>query len=207
MSHIAIISGSHRPNGNSPRIARHVQKQLEAQGHTTYLLDLATTELPYWDEGMWGAEGLTATWEKHWNPIKAELAKAEGYVVISPEYHGMVPSKLTNLFLLFGNGDLVAHKPALAISVSSGVGGTYPIAELRLNSGKNNRLTYLPEHLVVRGADNMFVENVKPEHAESNAIVSERLGWLLTMLGDYTSAFKAIRAAGHTSHPKFPNGM
>lgn len=207
MSHIAIISGSHRPNGNSPRIARHIENQLQAAGHTTYLLDLSTTELPFWDEGLWGMEGLSAKWEKVWNPIRDELAKAEGYVVISPEYHGMVPSRLTNLFLLFGNGPLVAHKPALLVTVSSGIGGTYPVAELRLNSTKNNRMVYLPEHLIIRTATEMFVADVKPEHAESNSIVGERLNWLLGMLGDYTKAFTAIRAAGNTSHPKFANGM
>ena len=207
MSHIAIISGSHRPTGNSPRIARHIEAQLQGQGHTTYMLDLSVTDLPFWDEGLWGAEPLAAKWETLWKPIADELAKAEGYVIVSPEYHGMMPSKLSNLFLLLGNGAVVAHKPALAITVSSGVGGTYPVTELRSFSAKNNRMVYMPEHLIIRSAGEMFVENPKPEHAESNAIVANRLNWLLGMLKDYTEAFKVIRATGTTSNPKYANGM
>jgi NAD(P)H-dependent FMN reductase len=207
MSHIAIISGSHRPAGNSPRIARHIEKQLQGQGHTTYLLDLAITDLPFWDEGMWGAEGLSTKWETLWKPIAAELTKAYGFVIVSPEYHGMVPSKLMNLFLLVGNGPIVAHKPALAVTVSAGTGGSYPITELRAFSAKNNRMVYLPEHLIIRSAGEMFIENVKPEHADSNTYVSDRLTWLLAMLKDYAEAFKTIRAGGNTSNPKYANGM
>lgn len=207
MSHIAIISGSHRPHGNSPRIARHIEKLLQGQGHTTYLLDLSTTDLPFWDEGLWGAEGLAAKWETLWNPIRSELESAQGYIIVSPEYHGMVPSRLANLFLLLGNGPTVAHKPALAVSVSAGAGGTYPVTELRAFSAKNNRMVYLPEHLIIRTAGEMFVETIKPEHTESNTIVGERLEWLLKMLADYTVAFNAIRSTGNMANPKFPSGM
>ncbi|PZP39746.1 MAG: NADPH-dependent oxidoreductase [Pseudomonas fluorescens] len=204
---IAIISGSHRPSGNSPRIARVIEDKLKAAGHSTYLLDLAVTELPFWDEGLWGMEGLSAKWEKLWNPIQSELASADAYVILSPEYHGMVSSKLTNLFLLLGNGPTVAHKPALLVSVSSGVGGAYPIAEMRSFNYKNNRINFIPEHLIIRSAGEMFIEDVKPEHAKSNEIVTERLEWLLKLLADYGTAFQSIRAAGNTTHPQFANGM
>ncbi len=206
----AIISGSHRPNGNSGRIAHHIEGQLKASGKDTYVLNLATTELPFWDEGLWGAEGLSTKWEKLWNPIKAELESADAFVVISPEYHGMAPSKLTNFFLLLGNGDsAVAHKPALLVTVSASAGGAYPAAELRGFSTKNNKMVYLPEQLILRNAGELFVPEVKPEHAESNAYLSERLTWLLAMLNDYAEGFKSIRAKGNTRvpHPKFANGM
>ena len=49
--------------------------------------------------------------------------------VVSPEWNGMVPSMLTNFFLLCSNNEL-AHKPGLLVGVSSGTGGSYPVAEL-----------------------------------------------------------------------------
>ena len=207
MSHIALISGSHRPTGNSPRITRYIAKQLEAAGHTTYVLDLATQELPFWDEGLWGMEGLAPKWDKLWTPIKDELEKADSYVIVSPEYHGMIPSKLSNLFLLLGNGATVAHKPALAVTVSASVGGTYPVTELRAFSAKNNRMVYLPEHLIIRSAGEIFQPETKPEHEGTNTYITERLNWLLGMLEDYSKAFKTIRASGHTTNPKYANGM
>ncbi len=206
---IALISGSHRPTGNSGRIAKHIEAQLQGQGHSTYLLDLATTELPFWDEGLWGMEGLSAKWEKVWNPIKSELDSADAYIVIAPEYHGMAPSKLTNFFLLLGNGDTVAHKPALLVTVSAGVSGVYPVSELRSYSFKNNRMVYLPEHLIIRNASEIFIDNVKPEHQATHDYLVERLEWQLRMLADYAEGLKAIRAKGNTKvpSPKFANGM
>lgn len=207
---IALISGSHRPTGNTGRIARHIEALLQGQGHSTYMLDLATTELPFWDEGLWGMEGLSTKWQSLWSPIQAELASADAYIILAPEYHGMVPSKLSNFFLLLGNGDsIVAHKPALLVAISAAVGGAYPIAELRSYSFKNCKIVYLPEHLIVRSAGEMFQETVKPEHEAGNAYITERLNWLLAMLASYAEGFKVIRATGTTQipHPKFANGM
>lgn len=207
MSHIAIISGGHRPNGNSPRIARTIAEKLTGQGHTTYTLDLAQTELPFWDEGMWGQEPLAAKWTKLWQPVADELTRADAFVIVCPEYHGMVSSHLVNFFLLLGNGPIAAHKPALAVTVSSSVGGAYPMAELRGFSAKNNRMVYMPEHLIIRSADNMLQAETKPEHEAANNLTTKRLDWLLGMLSNYATAFATIRAVTQTAHPKFANGM
>lgn len=209
---IALISGSHRPAGNTGRIAKQVEKLLQKQGHSTYMLDLATTELPFWDEGQWGVEGAAtapATWQTVWNPIAAELTAADAYIILAPEYHGMAPSRLTNFFLLLGNSDIVAHKPALLISVSASVNGVYPVSELRSYSFKNNRMVYLPEHLIIRNASEIFIDTIKSEHQATHDYLSERLDWLLLMLADYAEGFKAIRAKGNTKvpTPKFANGM
>lgn len=152
MSNIVIISGGMRPTGNTPRIARVVEAELKARKHGTFLIDLAETQLPLWDEGTWGVAPLAEKWAKQWAPLAAEIEKADGLVILSPEYHGMVPSALQNLLLLLGNGPLVSHKPALLIGVSSSNGGLYPVSQLRLNGAKNNRMLFLPDHLAIRDA-------------------------------------------------------
>lgn len=207
MSKIAIISGGHRPSGNSPRIARHIESELKKKGHQTFLLDLSEDTLPFWDEGMWGAEPLAEKWQKVWAPIAEQIQSAEGFVIVSPEYHGMVPSKLINFFLLTGNGPLVAHKPALLVTDSSSLGGAYPAMELRAVSTKNNRMVYLPEHLIVRNANEMFIENPKPEFARHAELLAKRLTWTLDMLESYVQGFNAIRERGDLSRPEFANGM
>jgi NAD(P)H-dependent FMN reductase len=207
MSHIVLVSGSHRPTGNTPRIAREVEKELKGRGHSAFLIDLSQTVLPLWDEGLWGVKPLDEKWARLWQPLADQLARADGLVVMSPEYHGVVPSALRNLMLMFGNGALVAHKPALLISVSASVNGAYPIAELRATGAKNNRLLWLPEHLIIRHAGEMFQPSPKPEHAQSDKIVRERLGWCLTLLEDYIGPMQAVRAKGHILNEKFANGM
>jgi NAD(P)H-dependent FMN reductase len=206
-SNILIISGSHRPSGNSGRVSRHVEKELKARGHGTHIIDLSQTVLPQWDEGMWGVKPLDEKWGKLWAPLAAEFEKADGLVIIAPEYHGNVPSGLKNLILMLGNGPLAAHKPALLIGVSSSTGGAYPISELRMNGSKNNRMLFLPEHLIIRNAGEMFLDTPKPEHKSADDYTRERLSWTLQLLEDYLEPMKAVRAAGHTMNAKFPNGM
>ncbi|HEX2859471.1 MAG TPA: NAD(P)H-dependent oxidoreductase [Alphaproteobacteria bacterium] len=207
MSNIVIISGGMRPSGNTPRIARVVEKELKSRKHNTHLIDLAETVLPLWDEGTWGVKPLDEKWGKVWAPLAEQLEKADGLVILAPEYHGMVPSALQNLLMLLGNGTLVSHKPALLIGVSASTGGLYPVSQLRLNGSKNNRMLFLPDHLAIRDAGNMFTGAPKPEAAEADAIVTERLHWNLTQLEDYIEPMKAVRAKGHASNAKFANGM
>lgn len=203
----AIISGGHRPEGNSPRIARHIENAVKENGLKTYLLDLATAGLPFWDEGMWGKEGLAEKWTGLWTPIKEKLESADAYVIVCPEYHGNIPSKLMNLLLLLGNGPIVAHKPVLLVGVSSSAGGAYVVESLRATGSKNNRMVFLPEHLLVRNADNMFIETPPAEHVKGNEFLTARLEWTLDMLTAYAGALAKVRATTQTTHPKFANGM
>ena len=73
-------------------------------------------------------------------------------MVIAPEWHGQVPAGLKNFFLICGRAE-VGHKPALITTVSSGDGGAYPVAELRMSSYKNNRICYIPEQLIIRNVE------------------------------------------------------
>ena len=209
MAIISIINGGHRPNGQSPRIAGHIKAQLEGMGHTAYHINLAEMDMPMWDEGMWGIEPLAQKWQAAWQPTQRTLEASEGFVIVSPEYHGMVPAKLINFFMLAGNGPLLAHKPALLVANSAGIGGSYPVAELKGFTTKNNRMVYLPEHLIVRNNAAMFVENPPAEHAEAAAYTQSRLEWCLKLLENYVSAFNVIRevSTDHIENANYANGM
>ncbi len=60
-----------------------------------------------------------------------------------------VPPQLKNLFVFASNREF-AHKPGLIVAVSSGMGGAYPVAELRMSSYKNTRIVWLPDHVIIR---------------------------------------------------------
>ncbi|MCU7940910.1 MAG: NAD(P)H-dependent oxidoreductase [gamma proteobacterium symbiont of Bathyaustriella thionipta] len=109
---IAIISGSHRQNSQSLKVAKHIRKTLaNKKGETetqneTWLYSLEGNPLPLWDEGVWNGE-------QHWldilNPIREQLSACDALVIITPEWHGQVPAGLKNFFLLFGKKEL-GHK-------------------------------------------------------------------------------------------------
>ncbi len=202
---IAIISGSHRNNSQSIKVAGYIEKRLldtQLAGET-YLFSLAGNPLPLWDESIWeGDEG----WQALLDPISRELNSCDGFVVIAPEYHGQVPAGLKNFFLLWKHE--VSHKPALIVAVSSADGGAYPVAELRMSSYKNNRICYIPEQLILRNVETILNDKGDEKtNPEADNYFRERIDWVLPQLIEYAKALKQVRDSGVTQTDKFGNGM
>lgn len=200
---ITVVSGSHRENSQSEKVGKFVQTTLEAQGHEAYLFSLAGNPLPLWDEGIWNGE---EKWQALLTPISEELAASDAFVIIAPEWHGQVPAGLKNFFLMWGRGEL-AHKPALIIAVSASDGGAYPVAELRMSSYKNNRLCYMPEHVIVRNVESVLNDDPAQNNEETDQYFRDRISWSLELLAGYGKALKGMRSSVTTFKEEFPFGM
>jgi NAD(P)H-dependent FMN reductase len=201
---ITIISGSHRDNAQSLKVAGFIQQVLDnGICDETALVSLANNPLPLWDQGVWEGD---EKWTDLLTPIREELASSDAFVVISPEWHGQVPAGLKNFFLLFGKNEL-GHKPALIVAVSSGDGGAYPVAELRMSSYKNSRLCYIPEQIILRNVERVLNENAADNDARSDSYYRERISWALNILKAYAGALTQVRESGVTQTDKFNNGM
>mgnify|MGYP001820931473 CR=1 FL=1 len=202
---ISIISGSHRKDSQSAKVARFIQRTLEEQQlcDETWLFNLAENPLPLWDESIWQGD---PGWKERMRPINAQLNESDGFVVVSPEWHGQVPSGLKNFFLLAGK-DQVGHKPALITTVSSGDGGAYPVAELRMSSYKNNRICYIPEQIIVRNVESVLNDDPQNNNADADDYFRQRIGYALGILKEYATALKQVRASGATDTKQFHNGM
>lgn len=202
---ISIISGSHREQAQSLKVARFVENTLleKTPCDATWLYSLSNNPLPLWDEGIW--EGDEA-WQQRLAPISQELSTSDGFVIISPEWHGQVPAGLKNFFLLWGKGEL-AHKPAMIVTVSSADGGAYPVAELRMSSYKNNRICYIPEHVIVRNVEAVLNDDPADNNPDADAYFRSRFEWSLNILTAYAKALKPLRESGVTATEEFRNGM
>ena len=201
MTKIFIVSGSHRENSQSGRMARYIQAKLESLGAGSDLLDLGKTPLPLWREDFW--DDPRPEWAE-WEPIAERLQQADGLVVVSPEWHGMAPSGLKNFFLLATSRE-VADKPGLIVAVSNGTGGAYPVAELRMSSYKNNRLCYMPDQVIIRDVENVFLD---PDNMTStDEYFDARLEHDLRLLLEYANALGTVRAANLRNWKDFGNGM
>jgi NAD(P)H-dependent FMN reductase len=204
---LGVICGSHREDSQSEKIGRYAAKQLQDHGiaDDCYVFALAGNPLPFWDEGMWSGD---PKWEAALGELRQELEGCDGFVVVTPEWHGMVPAGLKNFFLLLAGSGELAHKPALIISVSAGAGGgAYPIAELRMSSYKNSRICYLPEHLIVRYAGKVFNSDPADNDAETHDYLHKRLIYDLELLREYAVALGAVRSSGKASLEQYKNGM
>src|SRR5210317_886952 len=101
----------------------------------------------------------------------------------------------------------LGHKPALITAVSSGDGGSYPVAELRMSSYKNNRLCYIPEQLILRNVESILNENPEDNNQQADSYFRERIQWALGILKGYAVALKSMRETTEIFHDKFGNGM
>ena len=201
---ISIICGSHRNESQSYKVAKVIQQTLEAGiCDETWLLNLAGNPLPLWDESIWDGD---QTWQDLLDPIKEQLVSSDAFVIVAPEYHGQVPAGLKNFFLLFSKKEL-GHKPAQIVTVSSADGGSYPVAELRMSSYKNNRLCYVPDHIIVRNVETILNDNAEDNNEGADVYFRERFQWALTILKEYAIGLKHVRDSGATETEKFNNGM
>jgi NAD(P)H-dependent FMN reductase len=200
MSKVTVITGSHRAGSESLKIGKMIQGKLgeHAGCDEVNLLELATANVPMWAESY--SDGEQAVLDQ----VKAQLASSDAFVVISPEWHGMVPSALKNLFLLF-TADVFAHKPALIVSISAGTGGAYPVTELRSTVYKNSRICFIPEHLIFRGVGSIF--NGKDDDDMHNQnYMDKRTDFALDYLTQYSQALKVVRENAPDGSD-FGNGM
>ena len=148
---ISIISASHRINSESKKISNSIEKNLLKLNSNIdiFSLDLAKSSLPMWSPDKKKGEGV---WGKTWDSISKNLESSDGFILVVPEYGGMATPAAKNIFLLCDNGEF-SHKPGLIVSVSSGNGGAYPIAELRSSSYKNTHIMWIPENIIIRNVE------------------------------------------------------
>ena len=201
--HIVVIVGSHRAASQSSRVGAYIAADLGRidPAVTVDTIDLAGNPLPLWDESVWqGGSALASAWK----PYRDRMRKADGFVIVSPEWSGMVPPGLKNL-LLFAGPREVGHKPALIVAVSASRGGSYPVNELRTSGYKNSRLVYVPEHVLVHDVADVLVGETPA--SDRDAWLRRRIEFAERILLAYAAALAPIRAGGLTEHADFPYGM
>lgn len=202
MSHFVLISGSHRINSETGRVADYLARRLAARaGATTDVIKLEGNPIPLWDESAWNPDSdLT----RQFTPYADRLKKADGLVVLTPEWAGMAAAALKN-FMLYTYESMVGHKPALLVAVSSTRGGAYPIVEMRTSSYKNNKILYLPEHLIFRDVGGLLKGDAPA--SKEDEYIRGRADFALNILVKYTDALKSVRAGGDVFDVKYPHGM
>ena len=197
---ISIISTSHRINSESKKISDFLENNLLNINNNLdiFSLDLAKSSLPLWSPDKKNGEGV---WGDTWMSISKNLESSDGFIVVVPEYGGMATPAAKNIFLLCGNGEF-SHKPGLIVSVSSGYGGAYPIAELRSSSYKNTHIMWIPENIIIKN-----VEEFNPGAHGKNIPewLDNRIDYVLKLLIAYADNMKPLRK--FVNRKDFGNGM
>ena len=163
---LQLICGSPRSISQSENVSRYLAGLLDARTDVSHeftrVADLVRNDPRYFE--LEANEALDAT-----------AKEASGFIFVTPEYSGMVPPAAKQWFFKVDNASL-AHKPILIVGVSGGVGGTYPITEIRSAATKNTRLVCVPEHVIVRNANDDFFAEGNTDKGVEEAVRRLTLG-------------------------------
>lgn len=201
---LTIISGSHRHQSQSSKIAHYIQREVERTSlfESTYILDLVGNPIPLYKEKWRQDESMMNIWQPH----HEQLDSSDAFVIVSPEWNGMVPAGLKNIFLLVNHTDL-AHKPALIVTVSSGRGGAFPVQELRLSTYKNSFINYIPLHVIIRKCEEVLNSDEPDLNNKEDQFYRSRITYSLKVLLEYSQALIGVRQSGVIDIENFKNGM
>lgn len=126
---IAVVTGSTRPGRNNEAVARWVHDIARRRTDAEFeLVDLATFELPLFDEPMSPMFGkYTKPHSRAWSE---KIASFDGYVFVTPEYNHGIPAALKNaLDFLYREWN---NKAAGFVSYGGGASGARAVEQLRL---------------------------------------------------------------------------
>jgi NAD(P)H-dependent FMN reductase len=132
MPHIAIISSSVRTGRASNRVALYFKNYLEANKLATVeFIDLNEYKFPVFDERLKFLKDPA----KEVLHFAAQIKKADGVLIVTPEYNGGYPASLKNVVdLLY---DEWYKKPIAISTVSNGAfGGSQVITSLQFTLWK-----------------------------------------------------------------------
>ena len=193
--HITLISTSMETDSQTLKVSQYLEKTLKLKDCTTDLYNLYDLKLPFFDPN-----------EKNqiWEEIKPVLVKSDGFIFAAPEWNGSASPMLMN-FLQYRTQEELAHKPVLLVSISAGRGGANPILQMRQYGYKNNRLLYIPEHLIVRNVETVM-NKTAPEN-ESDTFIRNRADYALDILLAYAKSQKTLRQNTDFRFKEFGNGM
>jgi NAD(P)H-dependent FMN reductase len=187
---LLIISASQRKASQSNKVANYIT-EISTGYEKVIHLELCQYQLPLWDGEQESKQAKTSDWLM----INQHLSEADALIVITPEWSGMASPILKN-FLLMCSSQNTAHKPVLLVAISSGISGVYPIAELRMNAFKNNKLVAIPDHLIIRNVEEVLnnQDSNTSTLSERDNQIRHRVGYSLHTLNNYSKTLKAMRA-------------
>jgi NAD(P)H-dependent FMN reductase len=194
---IVVVSGSTRNDSQSIKVATRLTEKLQTKSANPLLIDLNEKKLPMYDD----------TEASEWQEIKTQIVDSDGFILVTPEWNGSASPGIMN-FLTYTSsyGKSLAHKPILIASVSSGAGGSYPIAQLKAFGNKNNFPVFVPEHLRLRDVKKILNGRAPETGNEVDESMHARMDYAVKVLLAYAEKLAEIRNQGIIDLDKYPHG-
>ncbi len=179
---LILLGGSLRPASLNTRLLQHLAGELEALGHGVSAFAGSTLRYPLYEEGEAPAADLLALHEA--------LGKAQGLVIVSPEYNAGIPGHLKNAvdWLSTMGPSPWQGLPVLLCSASPGAfGGARGLVAWRTTLANMGALAY-PGAITVPHADRQLDEHGAPTDPRTAASASKTLAGFLDLAARLRSA-------------------
>lgn len=152
MINIEIISGTDRPNSNALRVSRYLQKQYANLDTDPGIIDLQDFPIDEVAGGPYGDD--IAAIESFVNP----LLKADGLVVVCPEYNGGYPGILKLFIDYLPFPESLNKKPVCFVGEANGAfGALRAVEQLQQVVGYRNAHVF-PERVFISRVHKNFDE-------------------------------------------------
>lgn len=153
MLDLKIISGTDRPNSNALRISKYVQKLYRKDGIRAEITDLQEFPTEKVAGGKYGQDLAEV------DGFVNQAVKADGLVVVCPEYNGGYPGILKLFIDYFPFPDSLNRKPIALIGEADGAfGAMRAVEQLQQVFGYRNAHIF-PERVFIPRVNEMFDEN------------------------------------------------
>jgi len=172
---LVLMGGSLRPASFNGSLLSHLARELEARGHQVSAYKGEALRLPLYEDGLPPSEGTLV--------LHGALLKAQGLVIVSPEYNAGIPGHLKNAvdWLSTLKPSPWAGLPVLLCAASPGAfGGARGLMAWRATLANMGALA-LPEAITVPHADQQLDASGAPTEARTAAMVPKTLDGFLTL--------------------------
>lgn len=190
-----IISGTNRRGSRTRQISGIVQKLFAARGENIEIIDLADLEFGELHAHDYGS----ATLPSKVRDAIDKVNKAEGLIVVCPEYNGSMPGALKLFIDYWKYPESFEARPIALIGLGGRFGGMRPVEHLQGVFGFRNAYIF-PIRIFLTDIYNVLKEG---------EIADKRLLQLLeTQVDGFTRFVRALQSeqldANSVLHPKAP---
>jgi chromate reductase len=172
---LVLLGGSLRPPSLNTRLLRHLAAELETRGHEVASFTGPALSFPLYTEG----EPPTADLQE----LRGRLGKAQGLVIVSPEYNSGIPGHLKNAvdWLSTMAPSPWPGLPLLLCAASPGAfGGARGLVAWRATLANMGAVAF-PGAITVPHADQQLDERGAPTDPRTAASVSKTLAGFLAL--------------------------
>ncbi|KAK0044892.1 uncharacterized protein LOC106064104 [Biomphalaria glabrata] len=186
---VVLFLGSTREGRFGLRVAKFVQKQLEARNYQVELFDPVVLKFPMLEKPTHFYQDRSKI-PKWLLECEEKIKAADAYVVVSAEYNHSIPPALSNMLNHFP-GSIFSYKPSAIVTYSMGIyGGMRAAMQLRaflseLGTLSVSNIFGIPE--VHKALD----ENGKPlnDHLDKGAdTLLKQLDWMAWAMKNHRDA-------------------